>query len=130
MVGSGFQDILPQLHAQARAKNAGWRIDYFLVSNRVADQITQAVSHSTGGLCPKEIPLGYHTSDIGLLFAATCFSNSPFFYICCFFGNVTVNFVKEGLLSTATVPPWSSTTRLTTARPMPLPSVLWERSAW
>ena len=52
------------------------------------------------------------------------------FYICCFFGNVTVNFVKAGLLSTATVPPWSSTTRLTTARPMPLPSVLWERSAW
>ena len=29
-------------HFQARAKNAGWRIDYFLVSNRVADQITQA----------------------------------------------------------------------------------------
>ena len=27
---------------QARAKNAGWRIDYFLVSDRVKDKITQA----------------------------------------------------------------------------------------
>ena len=27
---------------QARAKNAGWRIDYFLVSDRIRDRITQA----------------------------------------------------------------------------------------
>lgn len=27
---------------QARAKNAGWRIDYFLVSDRIQDRITQA----------------------------------------------------------------------------------------
>ena len=27
---------------QARAKNAGWRIDYFLVSNRIREKITQA----------------------------------------------------------------------------------------
>ena len=26
----------------ARAKNVGWRIDYFLVSNRIADKITEA----------------------------------------------------------------------------------------
>ena len=47
-----------------------------------------------------------------------------------FFGKITVNFVNAGLLSSWMEPPWSSTTRLTTARPMPLPSVLWERSAW
>ena len=27
---------------QARAKNAGWRIDYFLVSDRIRENITQA----------------------------------------------------------------------------------------
>ena len=27
---------------QARAKNAGWRIDYFLVSDRIREKITQA----------------------------------------------------------------------------------------
>ena len=31
---------------QARAKNAGWRIDYFLVSNRLAKHITDATIHS------------------------------------------------------------------------------------
>jgi len=31
---------------QARAKNAGWRIDYFLVSNRIADKITAAPIYS------------------------------------------------------------------------------------
>lgn len=30
----------------AREKNAGWRIDYFLVSNRMADKITAAEIHS------------------------------------------------------------------------------------
>ena len=30
----------------AREKNAGWRIDYFLVSNRVKDNITAATIHS------------------------------------------------------------------------------------
>lgn len=30
----------------AREKNAGWRIDYFLVSNRIADSVTQAKIHS------------------------------------------------------------------------------------
>ena len=45
-------------------------------------------------------------------------------------GRVTVNLVKEGLLSRVILPLCSSTTRFTTARPMPLPSVLWERSAW
>ena len=31
---------------QARQKNAGWRIDYFLVSNRIADKITAAPIYS------------------------------------------------------------------------------------
>ena len=31
---------------QARQKNAGWRIDYFLVSNRIADRITAAPIYS------------------------------------------------------------------------------------
>ena len=31
---------------KAREKNAGWRIDYFLVSNRVNDKITSATIHS------------------------------------------------------------------------------------
>jgi exodeoxyribonuclease-3 len=31
---------------QARAKNAGWRIDYFLVSNRIADKITAATIYA------------------------------------------------------------------------------------
>ena len=31
---------------KAREKNAGWRIDYFLVSNRVKDRITAATIHS------------------------------------------------------------------------------------
>ena len=29
----------------ARAKNAGWRIDYFVVSNRLAEKITEATIH-------------------------------------------------------------------------------------
>lgn len=49
----GFTDTFRHLHPevagaytwwsymfQARQKNAGWRIDYFLVSNRIADKIT------------------------------------------------------------------------------------------
>ena len=30
----------------ARANNAGWRIDYFLVSDRIADKITAAPIHA------------------------------------------------------------------------------------
>jgi exodeoxyribonuclease-3 len=30
----------------ARAKNAGWRIDYFLVSERIKEQIRQAKIYS------------------------------------------------------------------------------------
>ncbi len=44
----------------AREKNAGWRIDYFIVSNRMAPQITGADIHSTimgSDHCPVELDL-------------------------------------------------------------------------
>ena len=54
LLDAGFTDAFRHLYPekilyswwsyrfQARAKNAGWRIDYFLVSNRIKEQITQA----------------------------------------------------------------------------------------
>ncbi len=47
---------------QARQKNAGWRIDYFLVSNRIADQIEEARIHSQvfgSDHCPVELQLRF-----------------------------------------------------------------------
>ena len=44
----------------ARAKNAGWRIDYFVVSNRLADKITEAAIHSDimgSDHCPVELQI-------------------------------------------------------------------------
>ena len=44
----------------AREKNAGWRIDYFLVSNRAAGQIKEAKIHSEifgSDHCPVELVL-------------------------------------------------------------------------
>ena len=59
LLDSGFVDTFRYLHPDvtgayswwsymfsARAKNAGWRIDYFLVSQRIADRITAAEIHS------------------------------------------------------------------------------------
>lgn len=43
---------------KAREKNAGWRIDYFLVSNRLADKLTGAAIHSEvygSDHCPVEV---------------------------------------------------------------------------
>lgn len=58
-LGCGFTDSFRHLYPtkegayswwsymfHAREKNAGWRIDYFLVSNRAADQIQDAVIYS------------------------------------------------------------------------------------
>ncbi len=47
---------------QARQKNAGWRIDYFLVSNRIAEQIEEARIHSQvfgSDHCPVELQLRF-----------------------------------------------------------------------
>ena len=44
----------------AREKNAGWRIDYFLVSNRVKDQIQEASIHPEifgSDHCPVELDI-------------------------------------------------------------------------
>ena len=55
LLQAGFTDSFRHLHpnereayswwsymGNARARNVGWRIDYFLVSNRIADKITKA----------------------------------------------------------------------------------------
>ena len=59
LLDAGFVDSFRYLHPDAtgayswwsymfsaRAKNAGWRIDYFLVSERIKDRITAAEIHS------------------------------------------------------------------------------------
>ncbi len=59
LLSAGFTDTFRRLHPdlegayswwsyrfQARAKNAGWRIDYFLTSNRLAPRIQAAEIHS------------------------------------------------------------------------------------
>lgn len=45
---------------QARAKNAGWRIDYFVVSSRIADEMADARIHTDimgSDHCPVELEL-------------------------------------------------------------------------
>ena len=47
---------------KAREKNAGWRIDYFLVSDRIKEQITQAKIHTEimgSDHCPVEVDLTF-----------------------------------------------------------------------
>ncbi|EUJ48472.1 exodeoxyribonuclease III [Listeria rocourtiae FSL F6-920] len=42
----------------ARARNTGWRIDYFIVSARIADNIEEAVIHADvmgSDHCPVEL---------------------------------------------------------------------------
>ena len=72
LLESGFADTFRTLHPEevtyswwsyrfhAREKNAGWRIDYFLVSNRLLPQVTGAAIHSEiygSDHCPVELGL-------------------------------------------------------------------------
>lgn len=72
LLNSGFADTFRSLHPtqityswwsyrfQARAKNAGWRIDYFVVSNRLMDNVEEANIHTDimgSDHCPVEIIL-------------------------------------------------------------------------
>ena len=71
LLAAGFTDTFRYLHPDvtgayswwsyrfnARKNNAGWRIDYFLVSNRLADRITAAPIHAQvmgSDHCPVEL---------------------------------------------------------------------------
>lgn len=73
LLDSGFTDSFRHLHPtvtdayswwsymfKAREKNAGWRIDYFVVSNRLKDQIQTASIHPEimgSDHCPVELEL-------------------------------------------------------------------------
>ena len=72
LLSAGFTDTFRHLYPEqvtyswwsyrfrAREKNAGWRIDYFLISNRLATQLTDAVIHTDimgSDHCPVELDL-------------------------------------------------------------------------
>ena len=74
LLNYGFTDSFRYLHPdevtyswwsyrfKAREKNAGWRIDYFLVSNRIKEQITEAKIHTEimgSDHCPVEVDLAF-----------------------------------------------------------------------
>ena len=74
LLNDGFTDSFRYLHPdevtyswwsyrfKAREKNAGWRIDYFLVSNRIKEQITEAKIHTEimgSDHCPVEVDLAF-----------------------------------------------------------------------
>lgn len=74
LLTDGFTDSFRYLHPdevtyswwsyrfKAREKNAGWRIDYFLVSNRIKEQITEAKIHTEimgSDHCPVEVDLTF-----------------------------------------------------------------------
>ena len=72
LLGSGFTDTFRWLHSEevtyswwsyrfrAREKNAGWRIDYFVASDRLRDRIADARIHTDimgSDHCPVELEL-------------------------------------------------------------------------
>ena len=76
LLNDGFTDSFRYLHPdevtyswwsyrfKAREKNAGWRIDYFLVSDRIMEQITEAKIHTEimgSDHCPVEVDLTFYS---------------------------------------------------------------------
>ena len=76
LLNDGFTDSFRYLHPdevtyswwsyrfKAREKNAGWRIDYFLVSDRIKEQITEAKIHTEimgSDHCPVEVDLTFYS---------------------------------------------------------------------
>ena len=74
LLNDGFTDSFRYLHPdevtyswwsyrfKAREKNAGWRIDYFLVSDRIKEQVTEAKIHTEimgSDHCPVEVDLTF-----------------------------------------------------------------------
>lgn len=72
LLSAGFTDTFRYLHPEeakyswwsymfhAREKNVGWRIDYFIVSNRLRDKITKAEIHNDimgSDHCPVELEI-------------------------------------------------------------------------
>ena len=72
LLGRGFKDTFRTLYPQqvtyswwsyrfqARQKNAGWRIDYFVVSERLMERVSEAKSHTDilgSDHCPVELDL-------------------------------------------------------------------------
>ncbi len=72
LLSAGFSDTFRSLHPdqvtyswwsyrfRAREKNAGWRIDYFVVSNRLLDQVKEAKIHTDifgSDHCPVELDI-------------------------------------------------------------------------
>ena len=72
LLSAGFTDTFRYLHPNvakyswwsymfhAREKNVGWRIDYFIVSNRLCDKITKAEIHNDimgSDHCPVELEI-------------------------------------------------------------------------
>lgn len=72
LLNAGFTDTFRYLHPEeakyswwsymfhAREKNVGWRIDYFIVSNRLCDKITKAEIHNDimgSDHCPVELEI-------------------------------------------------------------------------
>ena len=74
LLGNGFTDTFRLLHPEqvtyswwsyrfkAREKNAGWRIDYFLVSDRLRDKVAAADIHTEvmgSDHCPVEVDIEF-----------------------------------------------------------------------
>jgi len=72
LLGSGFSDTFRSLYPEqvtyswwsyrfhAREKNAGWRIDYFVVSNRLMERVKEAAIHTEvygSDHCPIELQI-------------------------------------------------------------------------